>query len=65
MGFNGDFNQAIMIRSFLSKENTLYYQAGAGIVAKSDEKNELEEVNNKLRALRTAINMAQELSDTW
>lgn len=65
MGFNGDFNQAIMIRSFLSKENTLYYQAGAGIVAKSDEKSELEEVNNKLRALRTAINMAQELSTTW
>jgi len=65
MGFNGDFNQAIMIRSFLSKNNTLHYQAGAGIVAKSDEKSELEEVNHKLRALRTAVQMAQDLSSTW
>lgn len=65
MGFNGDFNQAIMIRSFLSKNNTLHYQAGAGVVAKSEEKSELEEVNNKLRALRTAVQMAQELSSTW
>ncbi len=65
MGFNGDFNQAIMIRSFLSKNNTLHYQAGAGIVSKSDEKSELEEVNNKLRALRTAVQMAEDLSSTW
>jgi anthranilate synthase component I len=65
MGFNGDFNQAIMIRSFLSKNNTLHFQAGAGIVAKSDEKSELEEVNNKLRALRTAVQMAEDLSSTW
>lgn len=65
MGFNGDFNQAIMIRSFLSKANTLYYQAGAGIVAKSDEKSELEEVNNKLRALRTALRLAEEESSHW
>jgi anthranilate synthase component 1 len=65
MGFNGDFNQAIMIRSFLSRNNTLHYQAGAGIVAKSDEKSELEEVNNKLRALRTAVQMAEDLSSTW
>jgi anthranilate synthase component 1 len=65
MGFNGDFNQAIMIRSFLSKNNTLHYQAGAGIVAKSEEKSELEEVNHKLRALRAAIQTAQALSSTW
>jgi len=59
IGFNGDFNQAIMIRSFLSIGNTLYYQAGAGVVFKSDDSSELEEVNNKLRALRTALQLAQ------
>lgn len=61
MGFNGDFNHAIMIRSFLSKNNTLFYQAGAGIVAKSDRQSELEEVNNKLAALRRAIALAGEI----
>ena len=55
IGFNGSFNQAITIRSFVSKENTLYYQAGAGIVSKSDEETELQEVNNKLAALKKAI----------
>lgn len=55
IGFNGDINHAIMIRSFLSRNNTLYYQAGAGIVAASVEQNELQEVNNKLGALKAAI----------
>ncbi len=55
IGFDGSFNQAITIRSFVSKENTLYYQAGAGIVSKSDEETELQEVNNKLAALKKAI----------
>ena len=55
IGFDGSFNQAITIRSFVSKENTLYYQAGAGIVSKSDDENELQEVNNKLMALKRAI----------
>jgi anthranilate synthase component 1 len=59
VGFNGDINQAIMIRTFLSKENTLTYQAGAGVVAKSVPENELQEVNNKLEALRRAIKMAE------
>jgi anthranilate synthase component 1 len=54
-GFNGDINHAIMIRSFLSRNNILYYQAGAGIVAASVEENELSEVNNKLGALKAAI----------
>jgi len=58
---NGNLNQAIMIRTFLSKNNHLYYQAGAGIVAKSVEENELEEVNNKLAALKKAIHMAENL----
>ncbi len=58
IGFNGDINHAIMIRSFLSRNNTLYYQAGAGIVAASVEQNELNEVNNKLGALKAAIEMA-------
>jgi anthranilate synthase component 1 len=63
LGFNGEFNHAIMIRSFLSKNNTLYYQAGAGVVAKSKEANELQEVNNKLAALRTAIEEADKIEN--
>ncbi len=59
IGFNKNLNHAIMIRSFLSKENTLFYQAGAGIVSKSDEENELQEVNNKLAALKKAIRIAE------
>ncbi|MGC4129586.1 MAG: anthranilate synthase component I family protein [Bergeyella sp.] len=55
VGFDGSCNQAIMIRSFLSKNNTLFYQAGAGIVAKSNAESELQEVNNKLGALKKAI----------
>jgi anthranilate synthase component 1 len=58
IGFDGSFNQAITIRSFLSKNNVLYYQAGAGIVAKSVEESELQEVNNKLGALTKAIDTA-------
>ena len=61
MGFNGDFNHAIMIRSFLSKNNKLHYQAGAGIVADSDPQSELNEVNNKIEALRNAIKQAEEI----
>ncbi len=61
LGFNGEFNHAIMIRSFLSKNNQLYYQAGAGVVAKSKEENESQEVNNKLAALRMAIELADKL----
>ena len=61
MGFNGDFNHAIMIRSFLSQNNTLHYQAGAGIVADSDPHSELQEVNNKIMALRKALEMAEEI----
>lgn len=58
---NGSVNHAIMIRTFLSKGNILYYQAGAGIVAGSNESNELQEVNNKLGALKKAIEMAGEI----
>lgn len=61
LGFNGDFNHAIMIRTFLSKSNQLITQAGAGVVAKSVPENELQEVNNKLEALRKAIAMAENL----
>ncbi|ASZ14897.1 anthranilate synthase component I family protein [Chitinophaga pendula] len=61
VGFNGDFNHAIMIRSMLSKDNILYYQAGAGVVAKSVASSELEEVNNKLNALKQAILQAQNI----
>jgi anthranilate synthase component 1 len=61
MGFNGDFNHAIMIRSFLSKQNVLHYQAGAGIVLDSDPEKELQEVNNKIAALRRALEIAQEI----
>jgi anthranilate synthase component 1 len=58
IGFNGDCTQAIMIRSFLSRRNTLTYQAGAGVVAASRPENELQEVNHKLGALKRAIQLA-------
>ncbi len=59
VGFDGSFNHAIMIRTFLSRQNSLTCQAGAGVVAASKPESELEEVNNKLGALRKAIEMAQ------
>jgi len=58
---NGELNHAILIRSFLSMNNTLYFQAGAGIVIDSNEENELQEVRNKSEALRKAIKMANKL----
>lgn len=61
LGFDGTFNSAIMIRSFLSKNNTLFYQAGAGIVESSNEESELNEVNNKLAALKKAIELAKDV----
>lgn len=60
IGFDGSCNHAIMIRTMLSKQNTLVYQAGAGIVAASKPESELLEVNNKLNALKAAIRMAEE-----
>ena len=62
VGFDGSCNHAIMIRTFLSKNNTLYYQAGAGIVAASKPASELKEVDNKLNALKSAIVMAESIS---
>jgi anthranilate synthase component 1 len=59
IGFDGSLNQAITIRTFISRNNTLWFQAGGGIVAKSNEDYELQEVNNKLGALRKAILMAE------
>ena len=61
MGFDGSCNHAIMIRTFLSKQNTLVYQAGAGVVAASKPENELQEVNNKLGALKKAIEFAESI----
>jgi anthranilate synthase component I len=61
MGFDGTCNHAIIIRTLLSKNNHLVYQAGAGIVAASNPESELQEVNNKLNALKAAISAAQEL----
>jgi ribosomal protein S6 len=58
IGLNGSLNQAIVIRSFLSREGFLNFQAGAGIVINSSEEGELNEVNNKLDALRTAMEKA-------
>lgn len=58
IGFNGDISQAITIRTFVSRNNQLWYQAGAGVVSQSIDKGELQEVNNKLNALKSAINMA-------
>lgn len=62
IGFNGDLNQAITIRTFLSKNNTLYYQAGGGIVAQSNPLTEVQEVKNKLGALKKAIDTASRLT---
>jgi anthranilate synthase component 1 len=61
MGFNEEFNHAIMIRTFMSKNNQLHYRAGAGIVADSIPVNELNEVNNKIAALRKALEMASDI----
>ncbi|KAA6327485.1 Anthranilate synthase component 1 [termite gut metagenome] len=63
IGLNGDLNQAITIRTFVSRNNELWYQAGGGIVAGSREEGELQEVNNKLGALKKAIDMAGALKN--
>lgn len=62
-GFDGSLNHAITIRSFLSKNNRLWFQAGAGIVVSSVEENELQEINNKLGALVSALEKAEKLSN--
>ncbi|GAA3514896.1 anthranilate synthase component I family protein [Aquimarina addita] len=61
MDFSGNFNHAIMIRTFLSKNHELHWQAGAGLVNESNEENELQEVYNKLGALTKALKMAEEI----
>lgn len=61
MDFNGNFNHAIMIRTFLSKNHKLHWQAGAGLVAKSNADDELQEVYNKLGALTKAIEQAKDI----
>ncbi|GAA4816027.1 anthranilate synthase component I family protein [Litoribaculum gwangyangense] len=61
MDFNGNFNHAIMIRTFLSKDYKLNWQAGAGLVSKSNQENELQEVYNKLGALTKAIKLAEDI----
>ena len=61
MDFDGNFNHAIMIRTFLSKNHKLHWQAGAGLVSKSNPENELQEVYNKLGALTKAIKLAEDI----
>ena len=61
IGLNGDLNQAIVIRTFMSRNGELWFQAGSGVVAKSNDQYELEECNNKLGALTKAIHIAEEL----
>ncbi|MFT5640158.1 MAG: anthranilate synthase component 1 [Cyclobacteriaceae bacterium] len=61
MDFDGNFNHAIMIRTFMSKNNQLFFQAGAGIVSKSDPESEMQEVYNKLAALEGALDLAQNI----
>lgn len=61
MDFEGNFNHAIAIRTFMSKNNTLYYQAGMGVVAKSIVETEMQEINLKLGALRKALELAEEI----
>lgn len=62
IGFSGNINQAITIRTFLSHKNTLYYRAGGGITAKSCVENEVNEVKNKLGALKKAISTASDIN---
>lgn len=62
MDFNGNFNHAIMIRTFLSKNHHLYYQAGAGLVAASDPETELQETYHKLGALTKALEIAETIA---
>jgi anthranilate synthase component 1 len=64
IGLDGAFNHAIMIRTLLSRNNRLYYQAGAGVVARSEPESELQEVNNKLGALKKAIVLAASLTQS-
>lgn len=59
MDFEGNYNHAIMIRTFLSKNHQLHYQAGAGIVESSSEESEMQEVYNKLGALNKALELAE------
>ena len=59
MDFDGNFNHAIMIRTLLSKNHELHYQAGAGIVVDSNEESEMQEVYNKLGALNKALELAE------
>lgn len=61
---DNQLNHAIMIRTFLSKDNTLHYQAGAGIVVSSNEESELQEINHKVSALNKAIKQAEKLNNT-
>lgn len=61
MDFEGNFNHAIAIRTFLSKGKTLFYQAGMGVVAKSNVASEMQEIHNKLAALKRALEVAQQL----
>lgn len=61
IGLNGNLNQAIIIRTFISRNGELWFQAGSGVVAKSNDQYELEECNNKLGALTKAINIAAKL----
>ncbi len=63
IGLNGDLNQAITIRTFVSRNNELWLQAGGGIVARSQDEYELQEVNNKLGALKKAIDLAVTLKN--
>ena len=62
IGLDGSINQAITIRTFVSRNSKLWFQAGGGITAQSDVDYELQEVNNKLGALRQAIGMAERMS---
>lgn len=61
MDFEGNFNHAIMIRTFVSKNHQLHYQAGAGLVSASNPESELQEVFNKLGALNKALELAENI----
>ena len=62
IGLNGDLNESIVMRTLISRNCELWFQAGSGVVAKSNDQYELEECNNKLGALTKAIHIAAKLS---
>ena len=62
LGFNGNLDFAILIRTVVVKDKTAYFQSGAGIVADSDPESEFIESENKAASMKAAIESAGEIA---